>query len=171
MSKNRKKKKGGYKHPAQSPQDIIDSIVSIAQKIQGAENAGSLWGDLHKVFLKSKVDASVAAKIIMHKDVEELSNVVSQLKDGTDVKIDEEIVILPELEHEIVIEALRVFRKRIKFMKLDHASKLGVGPLTGGKELKFDSVMAPHEFPMEIWKALARDGHLIDDGGGFFRIP
>lgn len=171
MSKNKKKKKGGYKPPVQSPQDIIDSIISIADKIQGAENAGPLWGDLHKVFLKSTVDASVAAKIIMHKDVEELNNVVSQLKDGGDVTLEEEVVTLPELEHETIIEALRVFRKRIKFMKLDHASKLGVGPLTGGKELKFDSVMAPHEFPMEVWKALARDGHLIDDGGGFFRIP
>ena len=170
MSKNKKKKKGGYKPPVQSQQDIVDSVVSLAEKIKTSSEAGPLWGQLHKAFLKSTVDASVAAKIIMHKDVEELNKVVTQLQCGSDVTIEEEAVSLPELEHETIIEALRVFRKRIKFMKLDYESKLGVGPLTGGKELKFDSVMAPHEFPMEIWKALARDGHLIDDGGGFFRI-
>ena len=171
MSKNKKKNKGGYKPPAQSPQDIINAIVHIADKIQNADEAGPLWGELHKAFLKSTVDASVSAKIIMHKDVEELNNVISQLQTGSDVTIEEEVEELPDLKHETIIEALRVFRKRIKFMKLDHESKLGVGPLTGGKELKFDSVMAPHEFPMEVWKSLARDGHLIDDGGGFFRIP
>ena len=171
MAKNKKKKKGGYKPPIQSQQDIVDSIVSLTEQIKTSSEAGPLWGQLHKAFLKSTVDASVVAKIIMHTDVEELNKVVTQLQGGSDVTIEEEVVSLPELEHETIVEALRVFRKRIKFMKLDHESKLGVGPLTGGKELKFDSVMAPHDFPMEVWKALARDGHLIDDGGGFFRIP
>jgi len=171
MAKNKKKKKGGYKAPLQSSQDIVDAIVSIAQKIHLTDEPGPLWGELHKAFLKSTVEAPIAAKIIMHKDIEELKKVVSQLKSGSDVLIEEVVEELPELEHETVIDALRVFRKRIKFMKLDHESKLGVGPLTGGRELQFDSVMAPHEYPMEIWKALVRDGHLIDDGGGFFRIP
>ena len=171
MSKNKKKKKGGYQAPQESGQDVIESIVSIASKINATDESGPLWGELHKAFLKSTVEPSVAAKIIMHKDVEELNKVVTQLQCGSNVTIEEEVVSLPELEHETIIEALRVFRKRIKFMKLDHESKLGVGPLTGGKELKFDSVMAPHDYPMEVWQSLAASGHLIDDGGGFFRIP
>ena len=171
MSKNKKKKKSGYKPSVQSQQDIVDSVVSLAEQIKTSSDAGPLWGQLHKAFLKSTVEPSVAAKIIMHKDVEELNKVVTQLQCGSDVTIEEEVVSLPELEHETIIEALRVFRKRIKFMKLDHESKLGVGPLTGGKELKFDSVMAPHDYPMEVWQSLAASGHLIDDGGGFFRIP
>lgn len=171
MSKNKKRKKSGYKPSVQSQQDIVDSVVSLAEQINTSSEAGPLWGQLHKAFLKSTVDSSVAAKIIMHKDVEELNKVVTQLQCGSDVTIEEEVVSLPELKHETIIEALRVFRKRIKFMKLDHESKLGVGPLTGGKELKFDSVMAPHDYPMEVWQSLAASGHLIDDGGGFFRIP
>ncbi|MDP7006129.1 MAG: hypothetical protein QF718_07975 [Phycisphaerales bacterium] len=172
MSKNKKKKKGGYKPPAQSPQDIIDAIVSIAEKIFASDEAGPLWGELHKAFLKSDVDKSVAAKIIMHKDIDELRTVVAQLQMGGQVELSEtEAAELPTLDHETQIEALRCFRKRVKFIKLDRESKLGVGPLSGGKEAKVDSMMAPHDYPMEVWLALAKDGHLVDDGGGFFHIP
>ena len=166
MVKNKKKKKGGYTPSVPSAQDIVESIVVIAEKIKSTEHPGSLWGDLHKAFLKSEIDSSLAAKIIMHKDLDELG------KAGTEVAIEEkETAVLPALNHETIVDALRIFRKRIKFMKLDHESKLGVGPLSGGKEMKFDSMAPPHDYPVEVWKALAVAGHLIDDGGGFYRLP
>ncbi len=173
MAKNKKKKKGGgYKVPVQSPQDIIDAIVEVAEKIQKSEEPGALWGDLHKAFLKSDVDSSVAAKIIMHKDEDELQLVVAQLQQGTEVALSiSEAVDVPELDHETQIEAMRCFRKRVKFMVLDRESKLGVGPLTSGKDASVDSMMAPHDYPMEVWLALAKDGQLVDDGGGFFHVP
>jgi len=172
MAKNKKKKKGGYTPPPQSTQMKIDEITTVAEQILASKDPGSLWGKLHKAFLKSPVDSATAAKIIMHKDLDELRRVISQLNSGSEVVINEtKEEELPYLEHDQIVEALRVFRKRIKFMKLDHESKLGVGPLSGGKELKFDSIMAPHDYPMGVWKALAHDGHLIDDGGGFFRLP
>jgi hypothetical protein len=172
MAKNKKKKKGGYKPPVLSPQDIVNDIVAIANKIFATDEPGALWGELHKTFLKSDVDKQVAAKIIMHKDKVELQAVVDQLQAGTEVAIQEETSLeLPTLDHETIIEALRCFRKRVKFMKLDRESKLGVGPLTSGKDANVDSMMAPHDYPMEVWLALANDGHLVDDGGGFFHVP
>ena len=172
MAKNKKKKKGGYKPPVQSPKDHIDAIVRIAEKIKTSDTPGPLWGELHKAFLKSDVDKSVAAKIIMHKDEEELQTVVAQLQKGSEVVLSiSETVDVPELDHETQIEAMRCFRKRVKFMVLDRESKLGVGPLTSGKDASVDSMMAPHDYPMEVWLALAVDGQLVNDGGGFFHIP
>jgi hypothetical protein len=172
MSKNKKKKKGGYKPPPESPQESIDSIVSIAEKIQAVDDPGSLWGELHRAFLKSTVAPSVTAKIIMHKDIEELQQVILQLQSGSDIQLNKsEEVILPTLSHEEQIDALRVFRKRVKFMKLDRESKLGIGPLTTGKDANVDSMMAPHDHPMKVWLALSDAGLLVDDGGGFFHIP
>ncbi len=169
---SRKKKKGGYKPPPESAQDVIDSIVSITDKIQAVDNAGPLWGELHKALLKSPVEPTTAAKIIMHKDTDELLNVVRQLQTGDAVQLENQAKLeLPTLSHEEQIEALRVFRKRVKFMKLDRESKLGVGPLSQGKDVSVDSMMAPHDYPMEVWLSLAASGHLVDDGGGFFHIP
>ena len=172
MAKNKKKKKGGYTPPVASPQAIVDSIVQIAGKIGEPDAPSSLWGDLHKAFLKSEVDSSVAAKIIMHKDIPELQQVVAQLQKGDEVELTiSERVEVPTLDHETQIEAMRCFRKRVKFMILDRESKLGVGPLTSGKDASVDSMMAPHDYSMEVWLALALDGQLVNDGGGFFHIP
>ena len=88
MSKNKKKKKGGYKPPAISVQDTIDEIVSLSQQIFSTEEPGALWGQLHKLFLKSTVDPNVAAKIIMHKDVDELQQVLDQLQHGEEASLD-----------------------------------------------------------------------------------
>ena len=170
-NKNKKKKKGGFMPPPSSPQDIVDAIVALSEKIQVSEEPGPLWGELHKVFLKSTVEPSVAGKIIMHKDTDELLSVISQLQTGSAVELNvRDEVELPVLTHEAQIEALRIFRKRVKFMKLDRESKLGVGPLSKGKDEVVDSMMAPHDFPMEVWLALASLGLLVDDGGGFFHI-
>ena len=171
-AKNKKKKKGGYTPPVPSAADIVGSIVSIAGKIAEPDAPSSLWGELHKAFLKSEVDSSLAAKIIMHKDVGELQQVVAQLMQGDDVELTiTETLDVPKLDHETQIEAMRCFRKRVKFMILDRESKLGVGPLTSGKDASVDSMMAPHDYKMEVWLALAVDGQLVDDGGGFFHIP
>ena len=108
----------------------------------------------------------------MHKDADELQLVIEQLQSGCEVELSEtKEVVLPTLTHEEQIEALRVFRKRVKFMKLDRESKLGVGPLTSGKDANVDSMMAPHDYPMETWLSLSASGLLIDDGGGFFHVP
>ncbi|MBC8203560.1 MAG: hypothetical protein H8E91_07005 [Planctomycetes bacterium] len=173
MSKNKKKKKGGYKPPAISVQDTIDEIVSLSQQIFSTEEPGALWGQLHKLFLKSTVDPNVAAKIIMHKDVDELQQVLDQLQHGEEATIEnkQKDEPLPELSHETKKQAMRMFRKRVKFIKLDRESKLGIGPLTTGKEATFDSVEAPHDYPSEVWKVLAAEGQLVDDGDGFYRLP
>ena len=76
-----------------------------------------------------------------------------------------------EIPFETKKKAMRVFRNRVKYLKLDQESKLGVGPLTSGKEMKFDSIAAPHDFPHEVWQILAKEDQLIDDGGGFYRLP
>ena len=173
MSKNKKKKKGGYKVPAKTSKNVIDEIAKLANEISAVDEAGSLWGQLHKLFLKSPVEPDVAAKIIMHKDVEELKQVVGQLQHGEKATVESEHSEhpLPELSHETKKQAMRTFRKRVKFIKLDRESKLGIGPLTTGKEATFDSVEAPHDYPREVWKVLATEGQLIDDGGGFYRLP
>jgi len=173
MSKNKKKKKGGYKPPTESSQDVIDAIVKLATDISAVDEPGARWGELHKLFLKSPVDAAVAAKIIMHKDLDELHHVVEQLQHGEKATVASESTDspLPELSHETKKQAMRTFRKRVKFIKLDRESKLGIGPLTTGKEATFDSVEAPHDYPTEVWRVLAAEGQLIDEGGGFYRLP
>lgn len=173
MSKNKKKRKGGLHKPPTATLNIVDELAQLASEISQAEESGPLWGKLHKVLLRSTVDAAVAGKIIMHRDVVELAKAIEQLQSGGAVTLETEPKEAPtcDIPFETKKKAMRVFRNRVKYMKLDQESKLGVGPLTGGKEMKFDSIAAPHDFPSEVWQALAKEGQLIDDGGGFYRLP
>ena len=173
MSKNKKKRKGGHRQPPPTSTSGVDELTQIAAEIGNAEEAGPLWGKLHKALLRSAVDAAVAGKIIMHRDSAELAKAIEQIKSGDSVTLDGESEEAPpsDIPFATKKKAMRVFRNRVKYMKLDQESKLGVGPLTGGKEMKFDSIAAPHEFPHEVWQTLANEGQLIDDGGGFYRLP
>lgn len=173
MSKNKNKRKGGsYSQPVSSS-DVASELDRLAIEISQSQDSGPLWGRLHKVLLKSSVDASIAAKIIMHRDEVELAGVIKQLQSGNAVTLDSDAIPSKAIDipSETKKKAMRVFRNRLKYMKLDHESKLGVGPLSGGKEAKFDSIAAPHDFSSEVWQSLAREGQLIDDGGGFYRLP
>lgn len=174
VSKNKRKRKGGHRpNKVSSAQTNIEDIARIAGEIATASEAGPLWGQLHKLFLRSSVDTTVVAAIIMHRDEAELAKIIGQLQRGEETAVVEEIATEPleEIPFQTKKEAMRVFRRRAKFIKLDRESKLGVGPLTSGKTAKFDSIEAPHDFPSAVWQALADEGQLINDGGGFYKLP
>ncbi len=173
MAKNKKKRKSGHFTPPPTSEDVVLELASIAADITASDDVGPLWGKLHKVLLRSSVDAATAGKIIMHRDEAELAKAIEQLKSGDVVALQHDAVETPSIDisFETKKKAMRVFRNRVKYMKLDQESTLGVGPLTGGKEMKFDSIAAPHDFSSEVWQALVKEGQLIDDGGGFYRLP
>ena len=173
MSKNKKKRKGENYKPPPASSNVLDELVQLASEIEEQDDSGPLWGKLHKVLLRSTVDPAVAGKIIMHRDESELAKAIEQMQSGDAVTLESEVEAAPanEIPFETKKKAMRVFRNRVKYLKLDQESKLGVGPLTSGKEMKFDSIAAPHEFPSEVWQALAKEDQLIDDGGGFYRLP
>ncbi|MBL9147088.1 MAG: hypothetical protein JNM94_00190 [Phycisphaerae bacterium] len=66
--------------------------------------------------------------------------------------------------------ALKAFRHRLKVMRLDAESKLGVGPMSGGKKHGIDAISAPREYPLAVWEALADAGKLRRAGPGFYGL-
>ena len=76
----------------------------------------------------------------------------------------------PELKRDMD-SALRAFRKRLKFMRLDDESRLGSRQMTGGRKSEIDAIVPPNEFPHQVWAALAKTGQLKDAGGGFYELP
>jgi hypothetical protein len=67
---------------------------------------------------------------------------------------------------------MTMFRKRLKFTKLDQESKLGGGrPMTSGKKSDIQGIIPPREIPPQVWAELARQKKLKDMGGGFYSLP
>ncbi len=75
----------------------------------------------------------------------------------------------PELAHQME-HALRAFRKRLKLTRLADESKLAGRRLTSGKKSEVDAILPPHEYPDQVWKALAAAGKLVHTGQGFYAL-
>jgi hypothetical protein len=145
----------------------------LLEKLSQDEADPALWGQLHKTLMAAKVPTGEIMPLIMGRNVEGVQHLLARLR-GDEPAIEP----APELTEPVVEvpdqtkrQAMKAFRKRLKLTKLDHESRLGVGPLTGGKAAEFDSILPPHQFPAEVWRALAAEGQLEGTGRGFYKLP
>jgi hypothetical protein len=68
-------------------------------------------------------------------------------------------------------KALKAFKKRLKLARLDDVSGLGHGPTSGGKTSGIIAVMAPNQYPKEVWDKLVALGRLEYVGQGLYQLP
>ena len=66
--------------------------------------------------------------------------------------------------------ALKAFKKRLKVTRLDDESKLGRGPLSGGRDSGVVAVRPPAQFAQEMWDELEREGKIKDAGHGLYEL-
>lgn len=76
-----------------------------------------------------------------------------------------------EIPPEQLKRALKAFRKRLKLTRLDDESRLNSrNAMSAGRKSGVDAIMAPREYPPEVWQELARQGKLKHEGGSFYRL-
>jgi hypothetical protein len=66
--------------------------------------------------------------------------------------------------------ALKAFKKRLKLTKLDSESKLGYGPMTGGRPSGIVAITPPDQYPRSVWEALAAAGRLKKASHGMYEL-
>jgi hypothetical protein len=67
-------------------------------------------------------------------------------------------------------KAFKAFRKRLKLMRLDDESRLGGGPLSGGRPSQIVAITPPREFPQAVWDELVRQGKLKKSSQGMYEL-
>jgi hypothetical protein len=66
--------------------------------------------------------------------------------------------------------ALKAFRKRLRLTRLDAESKLGGGPLSGGRPSAIVAIAPPNQYPQAVWDELVRQGKLKKAGHGTYEL-
>jgi hypothetical protein len=66
--------------------------------------------------------------------------------------------------------ALKAFRKRLKLTQLDDQSRLGVGPMSSGRQSGIVAITPPDQFAQAVWDELARQGKLKRTGQGLYEL-
>ena len=178
MSKpKRKRKRPGGHHTAAGPttEQVVAELQQRVVELEAAEpaGAGALWGAIHKLLLKTACDRAVVGRIIVARDADTLTALVGALERGDSESFDEpqqETVASIDIPHETRKMAMRAFRKRLKLTRLDHESKLGVGPMSSGRKADVDAILPPREFSTQVWEALVAEGQLKAFGQGFYAL-
>ncbi|MEL7484458.1 MAG: hypothetical protein AAFN41_08900 [Planctomycetota bacterium] len=124
------------------------------------------WALAERLTLRLPVDLDEATRVFKEKDADGLLAIIDRLENPPK----KEEVELPEFHHDDLAAAMRAFKKRLKVIRLNDESKLGGRYTSGGRTSKVDAIEPPDGFDDAIWKVLARDGRLIDTGGGFYQL-
>jgi hypothetical protein len=66
--------------------------------------------------------------------------------------------------------ALKAFKKRLKLMQLDDQSRIGVGPLSSGRQSGIVAITPPDQYPQYVWDELARQGKLKKTGSRMYEL-
>ncbi len=67
--------------------------------------------------------------------------------------------------------ALKAFKKRLKLTCLDDQSRIGVGPMSSGRDSGIVAITPPDQYPPAVWEELARQGRLRHAGQGLYELP
>jgi hypothetical protein len=66
--------------------------------------------------------------------------------------------------------AMKAFKKRLKLTCLDDQSRIGVGPMSSGRQSSIVGITPPNQYPQALWDELVRQGKLKRSGTGMYEI-
>mgnify|MGYP001479781260 CR=1 FL=1 len=149
----------------------LRQMVGEIRRGPGAVDVRASWELVGRLLGRMPVDAAEAARVCSARDIDALHAMVGRLENPQAAVAPNEPAGGAGPDKDELEKALKAFRKRLKVMRLAEESKLGGRQLTGGRKSEIDAIMPPHEFPNEIWQALAREGKLKALGQGFYALP
>jgi hypothetical protein len=71
---------------------------------------------------------------------------------------------------EVLTRALKAFKKRLKLTQLDRESRIGVGPMSGGRPSGIVAITPPNQYPRAVWDALVDQGRLKKTSSGQYEL-
>ena len=66
--------------------------------------------------------------------------------------------------------AMKAFKKRLKFTRLDAESQLSKNPLSTGRGHGIVAIVPPVDYPQSVWDELVRLGRLKRAGQGLYEL-
>lgn len=71
---------------------------------------------------------------------------------------------------EVLKQAMKSFKKRLKLTRLDQESKMTRRPTTTGHPSDVVAIRPPDQFPAAVWEELIRQGKLKKDKHGMYEL-
>jgi len=179
-----------YEHRGTMSLQKLGEIASDLFLCSDSKKAERLWERAAKALAHTDAQAETIDPILANRDVTELTRLINQLtgpkphttSTPASPSIPTAQAIPPATQNsiakppldptdkQVLKTALKAFRKRLKLTRLDEESKLGVGPLTGGKRSGVVAITPPNQYPTPVWEELVKQGKLKRAGTGFYAL-
>jgi len=145
----------------------LDELMTVIRGYEDPRRAAGEWKQVYRTLQKIDLPSGRVAGVVGMRDVAGLAELIEQLRapQAPPATPDEDV---PSVE--TCKRALRAFRKRVKFTRLDDESKLGRGPLTKGAGSSPAAITPPAEWPHSVWNELVGQGKLRYVGRGFYEL-
>jgi hypothetical protein len=158
--------------------ELLEKLTQAVDEIRACTDRAklqTLWKQAFNLLKKAPLDQNRVANVIAGRNMDGLTKLVTELKPpppqadvAAAVPDDVHLPATHDTEDEETLKsAMRLFRRRYKFAKLDEESRLGRGHLTKGDYNNF-SIEPPLDYPRAIWDTLVKQGLLKRDGKGFY---
>jgi hypothetical protein len=153
--------------------NIVEKIRDTENKLRSSTDPVRQlehWTLLERLLGRMPVDQGELKRICEQRDSVGLDDMITRLENPEAFKKEEP---LPEFPLTELNDALRAFRHRLKYMRLDQESQISQREVTSGKRADIGAIQppGPSEFNPKIWKVLVKKGMLVDEGKGFYREP
>ncbi len=137
-------------------------LTAVAADLALDEGNAEAWARAGKVLHASREAEPELASVIDSRNAPALRSIVDQWTRGQR--------LLPAQDREVLKRAMKAFRKSLKVTRLDAESSIAGGPMSSGRRSGIAGITPPSRYPREVWKELARQGRLIDDGHGVYEL-
>jgi len=157
--------------------NMIQKLRSLADEIVSAKSPQAVddaWALVGRLIGRTPADASRAQAVVESRDAGALHALLDELegKGAPQPPAEAPTPGAPaDFAHDDLAAAMRAFKKRLKLARLNEESRLGANKLSSGKKSAIDAIRPPSEYPDAMWAHLAREGRLVDQGGGFYGLP
>ena len=122
------------------------------------------WASVNAAYVASREEDDVELFVaIDERDFAALSTIVGEWTTGGRM--------LVRHDREVLKRALKAFRKRLKIVRLDSESSVGVGPMSSGKQSSIVGVRPPDIYPQDVWDELVRQKRLVEGRDGSYELP
>ena len=154
-------------------EDVLAKLQSLLAAIQAAPDprrANAEWKQALTQLKKTDAERIRVDNVVAMRSVDKLAELIDSLSETDPLGIDE-LVGNSLVDDSTCKAALKLFRRRLKFMRLDDESRISNrDPLSSGRSSEILEMEPPQDYPKEVWAELVRRGKLRHTGKGFYEL-
>ena len=148
----------------------LDELLAAIRAASDPRRASAEWKQAYNLLKKTPAAGNHLDNVIARRGIDGLVEVIDGLRAPEEVAAETDPADRPD--DPTCKAALRAFKKRLKYMRLDEESRIDSrNPMSKGHHSAIRAIEPPRDWGPDVWAELVRRGDLVRAGKGFYELP